>query len=429
MSFLKNADWNRLDNAAKIFPPTSNERDTKVFRFVCQLKEEVDERLLQQALDDVIGRFPIFRSVLKRGVFWYYLERRDIRPLVMPEHKPPCSELYDRNRKSLLFEVTYYRRRINLEIYHALSDGTGALEFLRTLTCRYLFLVHPEMGEDPLSRLDYDASVFEKREDSFLKYYDPKKKAKSEKVTRAYQMKGALLPEYRQRVIEGIMPVKEAIRAAKSHGATLTEYLCAVLLVSFARQMPIAARRRPVSLDVPINLRNYYESATARNFFGVMRVSYRFGRLEEPELEPVVASVKQTFARELSRKKIDERMTQLSAIEHNVAARAVPLFLKDFVLGIASRVARVSTTASLSNVGKITMPQCTQPYIDRFDLMTGTDKLQICVCSYLEKLTVNVMSGFASTDVQKHFFRMLIKDGVPVCIQTSPMPEIEEGYR
>ena len=125
MSFLKSADWNRLDNAAKIFPPTSNERDTKVFRFSCQLKEPVQEQLLQQALDDVIGKFPVFCSVLKRGVFWYYLEHREIRPLALPEHKPPCSELYDRNRKNLLFEVTYYRRRINLEIYHALSDGNS----------------------------------------------------------------------------------------------------------------------------------------------------------------------------------------------------------------------------------------------------------------------------------------------------------------
>lgn len=429
MSFLKNSEWSRLDNAAKIFPPTSNERDTKVFRFVCQLKEEVNEQLLQMALDDVIRRFPIFCSVLKRGLFWYYLERRDIRPLVMPEHKPPCSELYDRNRKSLLFEVTYFRKRINLEIYHALSDGTGALEFLRTLTCRYLSLAHPEMPEDPLAKLDYDASVFEKGEDSFLKYYDPKKKAKSDKVVRAYQMKGMLLPENRQRVIEGTMPVKEAIRAAKSYGATLTEYLCAVMLLSFAKQMPVTARRRPVSLDVPINLRNYYESATARNFFGVMRVSYRFERQEELKLEPVIVSVKRTFDRELSRERIDERMTQLSAIEHNVAARAVPLVLKDFVLGAASRIARKSTTASLSNVGKITMPDCVAPYIDRFDLMTGTDKLQACICSYLDRLTINFMSGYVSTDVQKHFFRMLTKDGIPVCIETSPMPEIEEGAR
>ena len=184
MRSVKSENWNKLDNAAKIFPPTSNERDTKVFRFSCQLKEPVDGLLLQQALDDVIGKFPIFCSVLKRGMFWYYLEHRETRPLVLPEHRPPCSELYDRNRKNLLFEVTHFRRRINLEIYHALSDGTGALQFLRTLVCRYLSLAHPEISGDPVSELDYDASSFEKGEDSFLKYYDPKKKVKRENKLR-----------------------------------------------------------------------------------------------------------------------------------------------------------------------------------------------------------------------------------------------------
>lgn len=426
MSPLKSTDWNKLDNAAKIFPPTSNERDTKVFRFSCQLKEEVDEQLLQQALDDVIGKFPVFCSVLKRGIFWYYLEHRETRPLVFPEHKPPCSELYDRNRKNLLFEVTYFRKRINLEIYHALSDGTGALEFLRTLTCRYLSLAHPEIEGDPVSELDYDASVFEKGEDSFLKYYDPKKKVKRQKVVRAYQLKSPLLAENRQRVIEGTMPVKEVIQVAKSYGATLTEYLSTLMLVSIAKQMPVTARKKPVSLDIPINLRNYYESATARNFFGVMQVSYQFGREDELLLELVLDHVKRTFERELSKDKIEERMVQLSAIEHNLVARAVPLPIKDLVLGIASKYTRISTTASLSNVGKISMPPSVQPYIERFDLMTGTDKIQACVCSYLDQLTITFMSGFVSTEVQKNFFRMLTAQGIPVCIETSPMPEIEE---
>jgi len=43
-------DWTRLDNAAKIFPPTSNKQDTKVFRFACQLNEWVDQDILQQAV-------------------------------------------------------------------------------------------------------------------------------------------------------------------------------------------------------------------------------------------------------------------------------------------------------------------------------------------------------------------------------------------
>ena len=63
------AKWNRLDNAAKIFPPTSTKRDTKVFRFACELTEPVEEPLLQQALDQTLELFPFYRSILKKGLF------------------------------------------------------------------------------------------------------------------------------------------------------------------------------------------------------------------------------------------------------------------------------------------------------------------------------------------------------------------------
>ena len=65
--------WSRLDNAAKIFPSTSSKRDPKVFRFACELCEPVDPEVLRSALDRTLEKFPPFRSVLRRGLFWYFL--------------------------------------------------------------------------------------------------------------------------------------------------------------------------------------------------------------------------------------------------------------------------------------------------------------------------------------------------------------------
>ena len=58
MTRKKPIEWIRLDNAAKIFPPTTNEKDTKVFRFICELNEQVDKDILQQALDKTMIHFP-----------------------------------------------------------------------------------------------------------------------------------------------------------------------------------------------------------------------------------------------------------------------------------------------------------------------------------------------------------------------------------
>ena len=78
--------WYKLDNAAKIFPPTSTKKDSKVFRFACELYEDVDKEILQYALDKTIEEYPLFLSTLKKGLFWYYLETSSITPKVTKEN-------------------------------------------------------------------------------------------------------------------------------------------------------------------------------------------------------------------------------------------------------------------------------------------------------------------------------------------------------
>ena len=80
------------------------------------------------------------RQVMRKGFFWYYLEKSDLKPKVKEEVDPPCLNLYIRDRKTLLFQVVYYKNRINFEVFHALTDGTGAIQFLKELVKNYLIL-------------------------------------------------------------------------------------------------------------------------------------------------------------------------------------------------------------------------------------------------------------------------------------------------
>lgn len=418
----KPADWSRLDNAAKIFPPTSNKQDTKVFRFCCQLNEWVDRETLQLATERTLESFPIFRSVLKHGLFWYYLEKTELVPIVEPEYRPPCGQIYDPNSRNLLFEVTCYRDRINLEVYHSLTDGTGALQFLKTLVCNYLAIKYPQTRQDLLPEIEYDASATDRDEDSFSKYYDPHHQAKRTRGRKSAQLKGAKVPEGRIRIIEGIMPVREVLQLAKSYQTTLTVLLTSMMLIAFAEEIPLRKRKRPVVLDVPVNLRNYFHSDTARNFFGVIKVGYNFS--EGPgTLEDVICKVREEFARELTADQLGARMAALSKAEHNYVARAVPLILKDMILWMADNINEAYMAGSISNIGKIEMPQAAQPYVRRFDVFVSTEKLQACVCSYGSELTVSFTSAFRSTNVQKNFFRQLTAAGIPVEIQSNKMED------
>lgn len=68
--------WRKLDNAAIAFPLVTGRNDSRVFRFYCQLKEEVDPDILQSALDQTMEKYPLFQAVLRKGLFWFYLESR-----------------------------------------------------------------------------------------------------------------------------------------------------------------------------------------------------------------------------------------------------------------------------------------------------------------------------------------------------------------
>ena len=193
----RHVEWMRLDNAGKIFPATSDKRDTGVFRVSCELKEYVDPGCLQRALDAALRRFPYFLFVLRVGLFWYYLERGDFIPQVHEEDRPVCSPLYNRGKKTPLFDISYYGRKINLEVFHALTDGAGAFEFMRTIIYYYVTYRHPAQFQDEPPLLDYDASTSHRKEDSFRRYGEKGKSMKFRNPRKAYWLLGSRPKPYR----------------------------------------------------------------------------------------------------------------------------------------------------------------------------------------------------------------------------------------
>lgn len=418
MARRKPIEWTRLDNAAKIFPPTTNEKDTKVFRFVCELKDDVDKGVLEEALDKTMQLFPFYRNVLRRGVFWYYFESSELMPEIKEEYKLPCSMLHRQNRRNLLFEITYYKKRINLEVYHSLSDGTGALGFLKTMLHYYITEKYKEDFTGKVPTLDYDATLAQRMDDSFLKFYTGKKLQNKIKITKAYRITGRRPIDNRIKVLEGVMPVKEVIDLAHKYHTTLTIYLTALFIKAIREEMPARSSKYPVILTVPVNLRTYFPSVTARNFFGTISIRYDFSKSKD-QLENIIEEVKAGFERELTQERLREHMNQLSALEHNAFMRVVPLVIKDVVLKFANYLSSRGITATLSNVGKITMEEELAPYIKMFNCFTSARRPQIAICSFRDTLVVSFASPYTDTDVQKNFYRILALEGIHITVSTN----------
>lgn len=417
MSRYKEPSWRKLDNAAKIFPTNTNKYDTKVFRFSCRLKKEVDAKLLQAALDKTMKSFPMYQSIIRRGLFWYYFESCTIQPVVKPETHSPCGPIYNENVKGLLFEVTYYKKRINLEIHHALSDGVGALQFLRTLVLNYLVLAYDSLKDQALS-IDYDASLAEKEVDGFSKFSSSGKKDKSPSIGKAYRFSGEKIDDDFLQVINGRVSVKAILAQAHEYQTTLTIYLTAVLIQAIGKQMSERDKRRPVVVSVPVNLRTYFQSASARNFFSVVLVPYSF-KEGASDLESIIKYLKAFFEREFKTEKFQARINRLVSLEKNYVTRAVPLFLKGPTLKLAHHLSSEEVTTSFSNTGKVTMPDEVVRYIEGFDMCVSTRKIQVCLCSFGDQLSISFTSPFVNAEVQKHFFRTLTSKGIEVVLSTN----------
>lgn len=420
---FKYSKWRKLDNAALAYPALTGKNHTRVFRFYCQLKESVNEEILQKALDITMDKYPLFQAVLRKGLFWFYLEHRELRAMAQKENKPPCSRLYIPDKKALLLEVSYYKNRINFEVFHALTDGTGAMHFLQELVQNYLILAYPDRK---LGRIPVDETITAKdrEEDSFSQYYSSElPKGKKQRI-RAARIRGEKLTHDEMNVTEVVIPVKETLAKARSMGVSITVLLTAMFLCAINEELSGNSRKQPVRLLVPVNLRNYFPSQSMANFFGCIEVGYRF--TEETKFEDVLQGVKEQFETELVKEKIAMRMNDYVRLEKNPFLRAVPLEIKKQALMVGGNLDRRSITAVYSNVGIIRFPEEYREYIDRFGLLASTNTMQLCSCSYENEMVLGFTSKIAGRSIERNMQRMLKEADIPVRAEKNDFPGMEQ---
>lgn len=408
--------WYPLDNAAKIFPAVSDRRNTNVYRIYCELYEKVDPALLQQALDGTTRLFPTFQVIIRKGFFWYFLERTDQKAVVKEEDTIPCSQIFYPGMKKLLYKISWYNNRINLEAFHVLADGGGAIDFIRTLVYKYILLQyrHQIPSVPPLGGAKPPSQAVE---DSFRKHYE-KGRGDSLTAKKALQLSGPVLPVGNIRILEAEMPVSEIVGAAKAHGATLTGYLTALLIYTMHKHaVPKRKSKLPICVKVPVDLRRRFDSESARNFFSVVDISYTFEGGEG--FERVLEEVSRQLKEKTSNEALERRINYTMAMENSVFNKFVPLFIKNPVMKIAYQMADRSGTAAISNVGNVDMPEEFDRYIRRFGVLlnpTRTSRIKIGILSYNGKMMLNMISNIPQTKVQREFFRALTAQGIEIII-------------
>ena len=416
--------WYKLDLSAIVYPTLQRRDFSSVYRLSVVLKEPVNPDVLQQAVDIALVRFPTYKTTIRKGLFWRYLEPNyRPGPFVQKDIRNFCMPMPFKAGNRYLLRVYYYDRRISLEAHHCLGDGTGGMCVLQTITAVYLRLLGHSVSNGYFVLDVNETPDPEELEDAYMRYANAKV-CPPRPGEKTYRVRGTREPFYTFNIVDGIMSVKEVMEVAGKYHATITEYLNSVLLYALLQKQNSEwhLKLRPVKIAMPVNLRRFFPSKTLRNFITMVYPAID-PRLGEYSFEEIVNQVHNYMRYYINEKFLRGDITTNASTQRNPLIRVVPLFIKDFVVRqFYTRVQDKNSSAGLTNMGALKVPEDMKPYIERFDIYMGqpfSSRTNCAVISFEDTLTINFASSIMETDVERYFFRKLVEDGIHVTIESN----------
>lgn len=415
----------RLDNAAKIYPAAKRRNWNNFFRLSATLTEPIDVPVLRAALDVTVRRFPSMAVRLRRGVFWYYLEEIPQAPEIQPEKSCPLAHVPFGQVRRCAFRVLVYHNRVAVEFFHAVTDGTGGLIFLKTLVAEYLcqkygITVPAEKGV--LGRLEEPSP--QELEDSFLRYAGDVTASRAENT--AYHLSGTPEKDGYKNLVTMMVPVDRVRVCARKYGVSVTELLCAAMMQAIAdlqaEKVPRRSRRKPVKVLLPVNLRTLFPSRSLRNFASYIT----------PEIDPrtgdytfseICAAVHHRMGLENNTHTLRSKFAANVASEKSPVLKVMPLFIKNIAMkAVFNAVGERKSCLCLSNLGAVELPEAMTPYVQRLDFIIGVQAAAPHDCgvvSWNGTMYINCIRSIQEPELELHFYRVLQRLGLPVKVESN----------
>ena len=408
----------RLDNAANIYPASMSKHYSSLYRMKVSLAGPVDVTLLQEALLAVSERIPTFRCTLKAGAFWWYLKRCDAMPKVLP--LKPLKRFCVKEQDGLLYRVSAKENEISLDVFHALADGNGAMNFLMTLVGEY---IHRRYGTAiTYNRLVWnpkDNPSYAEVEDSFKTFFSGRHGQLEQNVD-AYHIRGKALPFGAVKDLRAVLSADAVKAVCKEYNCTVTELLTAAMLWALQeeyRQDPSRRKRSVLKVSVPVNLRPLYGSRTVRNFSSYVNlgVDIRDGYYSFTQL---VRAVKAQKARDLQKDMLEPKIAANVELEEMLLVRLLPLKIKHPIIDIINLLhGDRFVSQTLSNIGQLHVPEEMLPYVTDVDFILGRQRGNsgaFSCLSYNGKLCLHMTRKIADDRFETAFLEQLGRLGLSV---------------
>lgn len=403
-----------MDCSAIVYPYFATDTINHSFTIEADIDREIDPVLLKEVAQKLVSRYPSLFVRLRKEAFGYKLEHvSDVTPFMMPRPKI-LNEAFDLRHNENLMRITYENNRLGLEVFHSVTDGSGAISLLKSILAEYYTALGEEIPPCDILRAG-EPSKPEEVEDSFRRHYQKGVKNAPRSGAPAFQFcpKGPFDTWHQTEINISAADLKPI---AKGKGVSMTMYLVALYLYAFYLTEQGQQSKKPIVMSVPMNLRPIYNSVTLRNFS-----LYFFASVPQKEnvtFDDILENVKRQFAEGTDHDLI-QNMIGINVFQQEMPVfKYLPRFGKAIALGIGGKLfgERLSTS-TLSNLGVVKLPEPLQSHVSAFRVILGpvpTNHLGICCYCYNGKLSLMVSSRLKSREIEEKLEALLQNDGLSV---------------
>ena len=418
--------WRRLDNSAKIFPISAGKKYSTVFRLSAVLKENIQANILEIAVKKALKQYEFFKVRLKNGFFWNYLEYNPKNIIIEEEREYPCKYIEPKENNNYLFKVTYFERKINIDIFHSLTDGNSGVMFFREIVYNYIELMHKEEFQEELRiKRKFDLST----EDSYIKNYNKKAKGNNSSK-KAYKLAGRKIKLGAISAIHEIIDLNQLKQEAKNNESTITQYLTAVLIYAIYQANYLKNKgKKPIKVCIPVNLKKYFPSNTISNFFSFITVEAEMKKDKLDTFDKILDFVKKDFAKKLTPEEIQKTMSGNVKLGTNPFIKIIPLVLKKPIVRLSYLEIRKYTTTTFSNIGRIGIIGKYQKYIEEFFMLIApepVEKIKCSACSFENHIVFTFTSILNNCEIEKEFCKFLREKDIQVTIESNEILDIHK---
>jgi NRPS condensation-like uncharacterized protein len=397
---------------------------TSVFRITATLGEPVRYSAIKEAVEVTSIRFPYFSVSLGSGIFWHFLEYNPQLPRIQTEEEIPCTAFAANRKNEPLYRIIVKGKRISVEFSHIITDGGGALEYLKSLLYTYLTLTGKKISEPGDIMLPEMPVSEEEFEDAYNKYFQ--KLPPPSKLAKAWHLPFRLNNDPKLKVLHAELNISDILEKARSHNVSITEYFVSVYhfalqkIVISAEENGKKEKRKVLRIEVPVNMRKKVPSLTMRNFslFVLPEIDLRLGNYTFDE---ILESVHHQLQLSSDIKQISRFLSSNVSSEKLLIVRLLPLFVKKMAISAVYRsLASKRWSGIVTNLGVVKLPRDMEEIVNSFDLIPPPPnpkvKVSCALISYKDKLRICFSNITQSNELERLILRHLTDAGIHVKI-------------